>query len=44
MFDLIVYWIVPNGAWIVVPGYMIYVLGKDVLRSMSEADDEKKAK
>lgn len=27
-------WIIPNGAWIVLPSYMVYVLGKEILESM----------
>ena len=27
-------WIIPNGAWIVLPSYMIYVFGKEILGAM----------
>ena len=27
--DLLVLWILPNGAWLVVPGILIYVFGRD---------------
>jgi hypothetical protein len=30
-------WIVPNGAWIVVPGWMMYVLGKEMVGAMNVA-------
>jgi len=42
MFDLIVLWVIPNGAWIVGSSYMIYVLGKEILESMGAGDNEKK--
>ncbi|CAO3611351.1 unnamed protein product [Mucor hiemalis] len=29
--DLILLWIIPNGLWIVVPGTIVYVLGKDII-------------
>jgi hypothetical protein len=31
---LILLWIIPNGAWLVVPSYMIYVFGKEILGAM----------
>lgn len=34
-FNLIVLWVIPNGAWIALPSYMIYVLGKEMLESMA---------
>lgn len=41
LFNLIVLWVIPNGAWIVLPGYMIYVLGKEILESMSAGGSKK---
>ncbi|KAI0035529.1 hypothetical protein K488DRAFT_16856, partial [Vararia minispora EC-137] len=32
--DLIVYWIIPNGFWIVVPSLIVYVLGRDISKSL----------
>ncbi|KAI7888175.1 uncharacterized protein EV154DRAFT_518536 [Mucor mucedo] len=29
--DLLTLWIIPNGLWIVVPGAIIYTLGKDII-------------
>ena len=29
--SLIVLWIVPNGAWLILPAYMIYVLGREIV-------------
>ncbi|KAI0060100.1 hypothetical protein BV25DRAFT_1993127 [Artomyces pyxidatus] len=41
---LFVYWIIPNGLWLVVPTYIIYALGKDIAASMNVAASvEKKA-
>ncbi|RMZ87602.1 hypothetical protein DV736_g5174, partial [Chaetothyriales sp. CBS 134916] len=30
-------WIVPNGAWLVFPSWMIYVLGTEIVAAMNEA-------
>ncbi|KEF60167.1 uncharacterized protein A1O9_05017 [Exophiala aquamarina CBS 119918] len=38
LFDLVTVWIIPNGAWIVVPSYMLYVFGQEILGSMSASD------
>jgi len=43
LYDLIVLWIIPNGLWIVLPSYMIYVLGKDILESMGAGGNAKRA-
>jgi hypothetical protein len=43
---LIFLWIIPNGLWLVLPSYMIYALGDDILNSVAapiEADETKKA-
>ncbi|KAH7907060.1 hypothetical protein BJ138DRAFT_542939 [Hygrophoropsis aurantiaca] len=36
--DLIVYWIIPNGLWIVIPSLIVYQLGKDILSELIAAD------
>ncbi|RMZ85791.1 hypothetical protein DV737_g362, partial [Chaetothyriales sp. CBS 132003] len=30
-------WIVPNGAWLVFPGWMTYVFGREIVAAMNEA-------
>jgi len=35
--DLIILWIIPNGAWLVLPVYMIYVLGAEIFQGLSVA-------
>ncbi|KAJ5084571.1 hypothetical protein NUU61_009150 [Penicillium alfredii] len=35
--SLILLWIIPNGLWIIFPGYNIYVLGADILSSLESA-------
>ncbi|KAA8568820.1 hypothetical protein EYC84_007803 [Monilinia fructicola] len=35
--DLIFLWIIPNGAWIVVPSYIIYVTGSEILQGLAIA-------
>jgi hypothetical protein len=37
MATLIPLWIVPNGAWIVFPGYIIYVVGMEIWASLDAA-------
>jgi len=32
--DLIFLWIIPNGAWLVLPSYMIYVTGSEILQGL----------
>jgi len=32
--DLIVYWIIPNGLWLVVPSAIVYVLGRDIANAL----------
>lgn len=32
--SLLILWVIPNGAWLVVPGYMIYVLSKEIVEAM----------
>lgn len=34
---LVLLWIIPNGAWLVVPSYMIYVLGGEIISGMELA-------
>ncbi|KAH8793001.1 hypothetical protein F5882DRAFT_399177 [Hyaloscypha sp. PMI_1271] len=33
--DLLFLWIIPNGAWIVLPTYMIYVSGSEILQGLA---------
>ncbi|MCJ1407731.1 hypothetical protein MMC19_001802 [Ptychographa xylographoides] len=35
--SLVFLWIIPNGAWLVFPGYMMYVLGQEMLEAMAVA-------
>ncbi|KAF5367705.1 hypothetical protein D9758_009854 [Tetrapyrgos nigripes] len=35
--DLIVYWIIPNGFWIIVPSLIVYQLGKDLVEQLNLA-------
>lgn len=44
MSELFWVWIVPNGAWLVMPTYLIYVFGKEILGAMRMGDDERKEK
>ncbi|RDW83263.1 hypothetical protein BP5796_04754 [Coleophoma crateriformis] len=32
--DLIFLWIIPNGAWLVLPSYMIYICGSEILQGL----------
>ncbi|OXV06309.1 hypothetical protein Egran_05923 [Elaphomyces granulatus] len=34
---LVVYWILPNGLWIIFPGYMVYVFGSEILAALQAA-------
>jgi len=36
--DLIIYWIIPNGLWIVVPSLIVVRLGKDLVASLHVAE------
>ncbi|KZS91441.1 hypothetical protein SISNIDRAFT_456701 [Sistotremastrum niveocremeum HHB9708] len=36
--DLIVLWIIPNGAWIVLPAFITYRLGKDISQSLASSE------
>jgi hypothetical protein len=38
---LIPLWIVPNGAWIVLPCYMIYVVGMEIWAALDAAGAKK---
>ncbi|KAJ5332116.1 hypothetical protein MYU51_007659 [Penicillium brevicompactum] len=40
---LTLYWIIPNGAWLVFPSYNIYVLGGEILSSLELAAPRQKA-
>ncbi|KAG4437038.1 hypothetical protein IFR05_007474 [Cadophora sp. M221] len=33
--DLIFLWIIPNGAWLVLPSYMIYLTGSEILQGLT---------
>ncbi|RDB30051.1 hypothetical protein Hypma_013887 [Hypsizygus marmoreus] len=41
LFNLSVYWIVPNGLWIVVPAFIVLQLGKDLAGSLTFATKAK---
>jgi hypothetical protein len=34
---LIFLWIIPNGAWLVFPLYMLYVFGQEILEGLDTA-------
>jgi len=45
LYDLIVLWVLPNGAWLVVPGLIMITLGGDIaksLRTQREIEDVRK--
>jgi hypothetical protein len=35
--DLIILWIIPNGAWLVFPTYFIYVMGGEIVEGLTAA-------
>ncbi|KAI1074484.1 hypothetical protein F5B20DRAFT_586238 [Whalleya microplaca] len=35
--DLIPLWIIPNGAWLIFPSYMIYALGSEIINGLAIA-------
>ncbi|KAJ5042738.1 uncharacterized protein L3040_004135 [Drepanopeziza brunnea f. sp. 'multigermtubi'] len=35
--DLIFLWVIPNGAWLVLPSYMIYVTGSEIVQGLTIA-------
>lgn len=35
--DLIFLWIIPNGAWLVLPGYILYVTGVEIIQGLTIA-------
>ena len=39
MATLIPLWIIPNSAWLVLPSYMIYVVGMEVWAALDAAGD-----
>jgi hypothetical protein len=41
MTTLIPMWVIPNGAWIVLPSYMIYVLGMEIWAALDAAGAKK---
>ncbi|WPG98437.1 Hypothetical protein R9X50_00122700 [Acrodontium crateriforme] len=40
--DLLFLWIIPNGAWLVLPLYMTYVYGAEIIQGLTMATGEKK--
>lgn len=34
---LVVLWIIPNGAWVIVPTYMCYALAREIVAAMHVA-------
>ncbi|GAM84809.1 hypothetical protein ANO11243_028100 [Dothideomycetidae sp. 11243] len=43
-FTLVFLWIIPNGPWIIIPGYLMYVMGAEILEGLSiAAGDSKKS-
>ncbi|KAG5728859.1 hypothetical protein E4T56_gene9237, partial [Termitomyces sp. T112] len=43
-YDLIIYWIIPNGLWIVVPAFILVQVGQDLVQSLSYASEAANAK
>ncbi|KAJ9136929.1 C6 transcription factor [Pleurostoma richardsiae] len=41
-FDLVFLWIIPNGAWIVLPSYLIYQLGGEIIDGLTLASGDSK--
>ncbi|KAK5288266.1 hypothetical protein LTR16_003481 [Cryomyces antarcticus] len=41
-FTLFFMWIIPNGAWLVLPSYMMYVFGQEILQGLEAAVGEPK--
>jgi len=39
--DLILYYIIPDGAWVVVPGIIMFIFGRDIARSLRFAAKQK---
>jgi len=37
--SLIFLWIIPNGAWLVLPSYMMYVFGQEILQGLETAGE-----
>ncbi|KAI0480078.1 hypothetical protein GGR56DRAFT_252199 [Xylariaceae sp. FL0804] len=37
LWDLIILWIIPNGAWLVFPSFMIYELGSEIIDGLAAA-------
>ena len=35
--SLVFLWIIPNGAWLVLPLYMMYVFGHEILQGLESA-------
>ncbi len=40
-FTLVAFWIIPNGAWLVFPSYVIYDLGKEILDALNNSSSLK---
>jgi hypothetical protein len=41
--DLVQYWIIPNGFWIVVPAAIVWTLGRELLEELKFAQSARKA-
>ncbi|KAG8534118.1 uncharacterized protein KY384_000962 [Bacidia gigantensis] len=41
--DLVLLYILPNGAWLVGPSYLIYVFGRDILLGLAIASGDTKS-
>ncbi|KAM0199108.1 hypothetical protein ACHAPA_003710 [Fusarium lateritium] len=39
-FDIFTLWVLPNGCWIILPAYMIWVFGKEILDGLTLASGE----
>jgi hypothetical protein len=35
LIDLLFLWIIPNGAWLILPSYMIYVSGSEIMQGLT---------
>ncbi|KAE9407348.1 hypothetical protein BT96DRAFT_963164 [Gymnopus androsaceus JB14] len=42
-YTMLVYWVIPNGFWIVVPAIIVYVLGNDLCAQLTFADKAARA-
>lgn len=42
LMTLIFVWIIPNGAWIIFPAYIMYVLGEEIVEGLESATKRKR--